>query len=258
MSGLTPTGIHILDADGQVLRHDLRDRKYGRTLARKYSGNGKRVWLIEAGSDYVRGYTDGSQDGARSGAPVAQQRPYRDATPTDEPLPTLPDLLRPGLDLVFVGRNPAELSAREGHYYSHPGNRFWDMLSESGLAGGMVNSHDDHSLLDRGIGFTDVVKRVKTDSRDISDDELKDAQSDFERRIAEASPWAVCFTDTGTFDVLFPGLRPRNTWGRMPASLAGAQLWVMPSTSGQAAKYHSKIPGVLSDLAAALRGSPAS
>ena len=46
---------------------------------------------------------------------------------------TLPDLLRPGLDLVFVGINPGERSAQLGHYYGHRGNAFWRALSESRL-----------------------------------------------------------------------------------------------------------------------------
>ena len=47
---------------------------------------------------------------------------------------TLPDLLRPGLDLVFVGINPGERSASAGHYYAHPGNGFWPAFSASPLA----------------------------------------------------------------------------------------------------------------------------
>lgn len=48
-------------------------------------------------------------------------------------LPTLPDLLTSGLDLVFVGINPGERSAEHGHYYGHPGNAFWRALSASPL-----------------------------------------------------------------------------------------------------------------------------
>ena len=48
-------------------------------------------------------------------------------------LQTLPDLLAPGLDLVFVGINPGERSAELGHYYANPGNGFWPALSASPL-----------------------------------------------------------------------------------------------------------------------------
>ena len=45
----------------------------------------------------------------------------------------LPDYLKRGLDVVFVGFNPGERSAHIGHYYAGRGNQFWNFLYESGL-----------------------------------------------------------------------------------------------------------------------------
>ena len=42
---------------------------------------------------------------------------------------TLPDYLRPGLDIVLVGLNPSAYSARVGHYFANPRNRFWPAVS---------------------------------------------------------------------------------------------------------------------------------
>ena len=42
--------------------------------------------------------------------------------------PILPDLLQPGLDLVFCGTAAGRRSAEEGAYYAHPGNLFWRTL----------------------------------------------------------------------------------------------------------------------------------
>ena len=166
---------------------------------------------------------------------------------------TLPDLLRPGLDLVFVGINPGERSAQLGHYYGHRGNAFWRVLSASPLVDGEVGPTDDRLLLDGcGIGFTDVVKRVMTDSTRISDAELRASASAFEHRIAYAAPRAVCFTTTRAFDVLFPRVRASGTWGRQPVDIAGAEVWVMPSTSGRAAGYREEGRRVLEELACAL------
>ena len=169
---------------------------------------------------------------------------------------TLRDLLRPGLELVFVGINPGEESARIGHYYGHPGNGFWPALSASGLVPGAVGPEHDR-MLPRcsGIGFTDVVKRVVTDSTRVRDAELRAARPAFERRIAYAAPRAVCFTTTRAFDVLFPavrGVRGADTWGRQAVDVAGAEAWVMPSTSGRAAGYRAHVHRVLGELAAQL------
>ena len=181
---------------------------------------------------------------------------------SSRPVRTLPDLLRPGLDLVFVGINPGERSARAGHYYAHPGNGFWPAFSASPLAqlsptlptvaGRAATFEDDRRLLALGIGFTDVVKRVVTDSSTISDAELRAAVPAFRRRIAYASPRAICFTTTRGFGALFPRVRSAKTWGRQPVTLEGADVWVMPSTSGRAAGYRAEVHRVLADLAASL------
>jgi double-stranded uracil-DNA glycosylase len=176
--------------------------------------------------------------------------------PNIEDLETLPELLRPGLDLVFVGINPGERSAERGHYYGHPGNAFWRRLSASPLVSREVTADDDSSLQDGidgglAIGFTDVVKRVITDSTQITNAEMQDALDDFHARIRHASPRAVCFTATRPFEAVYPGQWRARGWGRQDVpSLEGASVWVMPSPSGRAAGYHGEIERVLVDLAA--------
>jgi TDG/mug DNA glycosylase family protein len=188
-------------------------------------------------------------------APIAPVTTQPVAPPQMPPqtLRTLPDLLRPGVDVVFAGVNPGEYSARAGHYYGRPGNGFWPALSASPLVDREVRPADDRRLpADHGIGFTDVVKRVVTDSTRVSERELRAAAPAFTARIAYAGPRAVCFSTTRAFDVLHPGLRSSGSWGRQPATLAGAELWVMPSTSGRAAGWRDEVYRVLADLAAAL------
>jgi TDG/mug DNA glycosylase family protein len=166
---------------------------------------------------------------------------------------TLPDLLRPGLELVFVGINPGERSALEGHYYAHPGNGFWRALSASTLVEGVVTSLDDRRLaLDAGIGFTDLVKRVVTDSALVTDRELRSAVPAFRRRVRYAQPRAICLTSTRALDAIWPGLRASGSWGRQDVTLEGATVWVMPSTSGRAAAYRGEVTRILDELADAL------
>lgn len=182
-------------------------------------------------------------------------------------LRTLPDLLRPGLDLVFVGMNPSERSARLRHYYAHPGNAFWPALSASPLAatphGEALTPEDDRALPARlGIGFTDLVKRVVTDSAQVPAAELRAAAPALRGRIAYARPRAVCFTNTRAFSALFPGAWRARGWGRQPVTFAtrgrdgtglgDVEIWVMPSTSGRAAGYREHVHRVLAELATAL------
>ena len=72
----------------------------------------------------------------------------------------LPDLLAPGLRIVFCGTAVATASAARGHYYSGPGNKFWHLLHDAGLTPSLLHPEEDASLLSYGIGITDLVKDV--------------------------------------------------------------------------------------------------
>ena len=47
-----------------------------------------------------------------------------------------------------------------GRYYDGPGNHFWTALHLSGFLPRPMGPQDDESLLDLGIGFTNVVART--------------------------------------------------------------------------------------------------
>jgi double-stranded uracil-DNA glycosylase len=70
----------------------------------------------------------------------------------------LPDQLQPHLRLVFVGTAASQRSADLGHYYAHPGNRFWRTIHAVGLTPRLYQPHEFPALLDLGIGFTDMCK----------------------------------------------------------------------------------------------------
>ena len=76
-----------------------------------------------------------------------------------EALATLPDLIAPGMRLLFVGYNPSIRSARIGHYYAGRNNAFWRLLSQSGLVLRPMSFSEDGELPALGIGITDLVKR---------------------------------------------------------------------------------------------------
>jgi double-stranded uracil-DNA glycosylase len=79
-------------------------------------------------------------------------------TNPDMTLHRLPDQLQPHLRLVFVGTAAGQRSADVGHYYAHPGNRFWRTLHEVGITPRRYQPHEFAALLGLGIGFTDMCK----------------------------------------------------------------------------------------------------
>src|SRR5437764_14539769 len=87
-------------------------------------------------------------------------------------LSALPDLVRPGLEILFVGINPGLKSARVGHYYAGPGNLFWRCLHESGLVPMRLRPEDDGRLPAFGIGITDCVSRPSRSAMEVRRDEF--------------------------------------------------------------------------------------
>src|SRR6201994_2636240 len=77
---------------------------------------------------------------------------------SDSSLHRPPDQLPLGLRLVFVGPAASTRSASVGHYYAHPGNRFWRTLHEDGITSRRHEPSEFASLLELGIGFTDLSK----------------------------------------------------------------------------------------------------
>jgi len=73
----------------------------------------------------------------------------------------LHDQLRADLRLVFVGTAASTRSASVGHYYAHPGNRFWRALHEVGITSRRHEPNEFASLLELGIGFTDLSSPVR-------------------------------------------------------------------------------------------------
>ncbi|MFA9401021.1 MAG: mismatch-specific DNA-glycosylase, partial [Acidobacteriota bacterium] len=70
----------------------------------------------------------------------------------------LPDILSSNLLVVFVGTAKSTASARAGHYYANPRNMFWDLLRATGLTGGApIGPNEDRTVLDFGVGLTDLV-----------------------------------------------------------------------------------------------------
>lgn len=158
----------------------------------------------------------------------AQLRSYRDAS--------VPDLLGPGLKLLFVGINPGLWTAATQTHFAHPGNRFYPALRLAGVidrdldrAEGMTDE-DRAYLLGRGIGISNLVNRATTRADELSAVELRAGPARLEALIHQWAPKVVAVAGVTAFRTAFS--RPRARPGRQPDDLAGAELWVVPNPSG--------------------------
>jgi TDG/mug DNA glycosylase family protein len=147
---------------------------------------------------------------------------------------TLPDYLAPGLNTVFVGLNPGRYSVEAGHYFARPQNRFWSALFASGLVTHSVSPEDDASLLQQGIGFTDLIKRPTRSIDELSRDEYKTGAEVLRRKLIRFQPKVACFVGLTGYKICF---NPHAIIGLQAEQLGRTDLFVIPSTSSRNARY---------------------
>src|SRR5467141_2683545 len=86
---------------------------------------------------------------------------------------TLPDVIGPGLRVLFCGINPGLYTAAVGHHFARPGNRFWPALNASGFTDRLVTPFDERELLRSGYGITNVVMRATATADQLKREELR-------------------------------------------------------------------------------------
>src|SRR5207245_4662680 len=84
---------------------------------------------------------------------------------------SIPDVIAPGLNVLFVGINPSLWSGAVGQHFARPGNRFWRALHEAGFTDRLLSPHEGQELLKREIGLTNLVNRAtaSADELDLAD-----------------------------------------------------------------------------------------
>ena len=155
---------------------------------------------------------------------------------------TLPDYLRPGLEIVFVGINPGAYSARVGRYFARPANRFWPALNRSGLvdAGRALGPADDARMSDYGIGFTDVVKRASGSASDLKAGDYRRWAPVLREKLLRCQPLIVCFnglTALRSYLRYAEGEKAALELGQQQRRIGKSRVFVVPSPSPANAVY---------------------
>jgi double-stranded uracil-DNA glycosylase len=163
---------------------------------------------------------------------------------------TIPDVLGPDLDVVFVGINPGLWSGAVGHHFARPGNRFWKALYASGFTDRLLSPFEDASLLDANLGVTNLVARTTGRADELSADEIRRGARELEERLAPLRPRFVAVLGIGAYRTGFG--RPHAALGPQEQDLGGSRVWVLPNPSGLNA--HHQLDD-LTDRFRALRGA---
>ncbi len=170
---------------------------------------------------------------------------------------SVPDLVGPGLKLLFVGINPGLWTAATQTHFAHPGNRFYPALRLAGIvdreisrADGMTD--DDRAyLISRGIGNTNLVTRATVRADELSVAELRAGRLRLEAFVAKHRPAVVAIAGITAYRTAFG--RPKAKLGEQPEAIGDARLWVVPNPSGLNA--HATIASLASAYAEPARAA---
>jgi len=147
----------------------------------------------------------------------------------------LRDVIAPDLDVLFCGINPGLYSAATGHHFARPGNRFWPALHAAGFTPRVLKPWEDDTLLDYGCGVTNLVARTTVAAAELDAEELRNGRRILERKIRRYRPRVVAIVGIGAYRLAFG--TPRAALGRQDEPFAGADVWVLPNTSGLNANH---------------------
>jgi TDG/mug DNA glycosylase family protein len=140
----------------------------------------------------------------------------------------VPDVLGPGVRVVFCGINPGRASAAAGVAFANPRNDFWRLLHAAGFTPRVLEPAEQHELLAFGIGLTNAARRTTRGTSDLRAADFVGARDRLEILAAELSPSVIAFVGKTAYQGVF---RERPEHGLRERSLGATALFVLPSTS---------------------------
>jgi double-stranded uracil-DNA glycosylase len=145
--------------------------------------------------------------------------------------PVVPNLVREGLKVLFVGFNPGLRTAEIGHHFAGHSNRFWRFLAASGLTPYQFAATEDVRLLELGYGITNIVARPSAAAAELSRDELREGAVVLRSLIGQYRPKVAAYFGK----VIYQHLSGRKDieWGLQDSSVVDRVIdFVVPNPSG--------------------------
>ncbi|HYK04612.1 MAG TPA: G/U mismatch-specific DNA glycosylase [Thermoanaerobaculia bacterium] len=161
---------------------------------------------------------------------------------------TLPDVIAPGLRVLFCGINPGLYTAAVQQHFGRPGNRFWPTLHRAGFTPRLFHPSEQRELLPLGIGITNVVARATAAADELTREELVEGGKILARKVKRYDPGYLAIVGIGAYRTAFD--RPKAKMGLQEETIGDTKIWVLPNPSGLNANYR---PAELVELFAGLR-----
>jgi TDG/mug DNA glycosylase family protein len=140
----------------------------------------------------------------------------------------VPDVLGPGIRVVFCGINPGHWSAAAEAAFANPRNDFWRLLHAAGFTPKVLLPEEQGELLRYGIGLTNAARRTTRGSSDLRKADFAGAAERLQEIARDLGPKAIAFVGKVAYTGVFGG---RAEHGLQERRLDGTALFVLPSTS---------------------------
>src|SRR5262245_8202544 len=115
----------------------------------------------------------------------------------------VPDVLAPGLRVVFCGINPGRASAAAAAHYANPRNDFWRLLHAAGFTPRVLRPADQRELLRHGCGLTNAAPRTTPGSGDLRRADFAGAAPRLARLAARLRPGLIAFVGKEAYRGVF-------------------------------------------------------
>ena len=152
--------------------------------------------------------------------------------PEDLSEPYLPDYLRSGLDVIFVGAAASVRSAQSGHWYAGPSNKFYLLLSQSEFTPRQLKPEEDSGLPDFGIGLTCLHRFRSTTANHLLPPTTDAQRRTVTEKIREFAPRFVCFNGKDVYQMATG--KVCADWGEQTEPVGDSRVWVVHSSSARA------------------------
>jgi TDG/mug DNA glycosylase family protein len=148
---------------------------------------------------------------------------------------SVPDVVAPRLEVLFVGINPGLYSAAVRHHFARPGNRFWPALHRAGFTPRQLSPYEERELLKYGCGVTNIVNRATASAAELPEQELRAGGRRLVAKVRRLRPRVVAVLGVGAYQTTFG--RRSVVVGAQPEAFENAAVWVLPNPSGLNAHY---------------------
>ena len=148
---------------------------------------------------------------------------------------TLPDVISPGLNVLFCGINPGLYTAAVGHHFARPGNRFWPALYKSGFTDRLLSPFEEHELLTLRLGVTNVVAHATATAAELTKEDIVRGGRELAAKVRRYRPRVLAILGVGAYRHAFA--QPKATIGEQAERIGDTRIWVLPNPSGLNANY---------------------